>query len=89
MAYHVGCNPYTNVIYAGTINKVGDKWTRKSDVTEECLTAAREHLLNIAKKEETPEVGYYWDLPDGRMIGLRVTVIDKEEAKNIKATTAE
>ena len=33
--YHVGCGEISGRIYAGTINKKGDKWVNKTDVTEE------------------------------------------------------
>lgn len=41
--YHVGCGAFG--IYAGTINKKGDKWLHKSDVTDECISASAQFLL--------------------------------------------
>lgn len=41
--YHVGCGAFG--IYAGTLNKKGDMWRNKSDVTNEVLCAAAQHLM--------------------------------------------
>lgn len=41
--YRVGCGAFG--IYAGVINKKGDKWLRKSDVTDECIGASAQFLL--------------------------------------------
>ena len=76
--YHVGCSPENNVIYAGTINKTGDKWTNKTDVTEECLEAVTNHFLRIAQKEETNELGYRWQYEDGTTVFLKIVVETKE-----------
>jgi len=41
--YHVGCGMAR--IYAGTLNKQGNLWTRKSDVTDEAISAVAQYLL--------------------------------------------
>lgn len=41
--YHVGCGYFR--IYAGTLNKSEDRWTDKSDVTDEAVAAVAEFLL--------------------------------------------
>ena len=41
--YHVGCGAFG--IYAGTLNKRGDMWRNKSDVTDECLSASAQYLM--------------------------------------------
>ncbi len=41
--YHVGCG--MTKIYAGTLNKQGNLWTRKSDVTDEAISAVAQFLL--------------------------------------------
>ena len=40
--YHVGCG--IAGIYAGTVNKKGDEWLQKSDVTQEAIMAVIEHM---------------------------------------------
>lgn len=42
--YHVGCGAFG--IYAGTLNKRGDMWRNKSDVTMEAMGAVAQHLLD-------------------------------------------
>lgn len=42
--YHVGCG--LAGIYAGTLNKNGDRWLHKSDVTNETLCAAAQYLMD-------------------------------------------
>jgi len=46
--YHVGCGAFG--IYAGTLNKKGDMWTRKSDVTDEALDAVAEYLFKTGTR---------------------------------------
>lgn len=46
--YHVGCGAFG--IYAGTLNKNGDMWRNKSDVTHEALCAVAQHLLFDGKE---------------------------------------
>lgn len=41
--YHVGCGAFG--IYAGTLNKRGDMWLHKSDVTNDVLFCAAQYLL--------------------------------------------
>lgn len=41
--YHVGCGIFG--IYAGTLNKKGDMWLRKSEVTHEALDAVAGYLV--------------------------------------------
>lgn len=51
--YHVGCG--ITGIYAGTLNKKGDMWVNKSDVTDEAISAVAQFLL---EHEETMEFNY-------------------------------
>lgn len=51
--YHVGCGVFG--IYAGTLNKKGDKWINKSDVTHEAINAVAQFLL---EHEEALEFNY-------------------------------
>ena len=41
--YHVGCG--ITAIYAGTLNKKGDMWLHKSDVTNEAFNAVAQYCL--------------------------------------------
>lgn len=45
--YHVGCGLFG--IYAGTLNKKGDMWINKSDVTGEVLDSAFQYLFTNEK----------------------------------------
>ena len=51
--YHVGCG--ITGIFAGTINKKGDAWMNKSDVTDEAINAVAQFLL---EHEEAMEFNY-------------------------------
>lgn len=46
-AYHVGCG--ITAIWAGTLNKAGDKWSNKSEVTDEACSAVAQWLLQEDK----------------------------------------
>lgn len=46
--YHVGCG--ITGIFAGRLNKKGDMWVEKSDVTDEAVIAVAQFLL---EHEET------------------------------------
>ena len=41
--YHVGCG--ITGIFAGTLNKKGDMWANKSNVTDEAMRAVAQFLL--------------------------------------------
>ena len=45
--YHVGCG--ITAIWAGTLNAKGNMWRNKSDVTNECLSASAQYLLEKDK----------------------------------------
>jgi hypothetical protein len=45
--YHVGCGLFE--IYAGILNKSGDEWIDKSDVTNEAISAVALYLLDNNK----------------------------------------
>ena len=74
--YHVGCGAFG--IYAGTLNKNKTMWVNKSEATDECLVAARDYmvmeLLGGISCSKGHSGGYEWDLKDGRVVELRVTV---------------
>lgn len=42
--YHVGCG--ITGIFAGTLNKKGDRWINKSDVTDEAFSAVAQYCVN-------------------------------------------
>lgn len=46
--YHVGAGLFG--IYAGTVNKYGDQWRNKSEVTKEALCAAAQYLMENEKE---------------------------------------
>ena len=46
--YHVGCGVLG--IYAGRLNKKGDRWLSKSDVTEEVLDSTFDYLYTNKKE---------------------------------------
>ena len=46
--YHVGCGAFG--IYAGTLNKKGDMWLNKSEVTDEVLGASAQYLMEHEKE---------------------------------------
>ena len=41
--YHVGCGVFA--IYAGTLNKKGNMWLHKSDVTDEAFNAVAQYCI--------------------------------------------
>lgn len=46
--YHVGCGAF--YIYAGTLNNTKTMWRNKSEVTDECLSASAQYLIEHEKK---------------------------------------
>ena len=81
--YHVGCSLITGTIYAGTVNKKGDLWLNKSDVTEEALASVRDHLEMKAREEKTTFYGYEWSKKDGTVIQLSVKIKPPKEDFNV------
>ena len=78
--YHVGCGAVG--IFAGTLNKNKAMWQNKTECTDEALCAVRDYmvheLLGGTSCEKAKSSGYEWDLKDGRVVELRVTVKEKE-----------
>ena len=51
--YHVGCG--ITSIFAGTLNKKGDKWVNKSNVTDEAFSAVAQYCI---EHDEAMEFDY-------------------------------
>lgn len=66
--YHVGCG--ITGIYAGTLNKKGNMWINKSNVTDEAISAVAQFLL---ENEEAMEFNY-----QGKRYRLAVTQAEIE-----------
>lgn len=69
--YHVGCG--ITAIYAGTLNKKGNMWVNKSDVTDEAFNAVAQYCL---EHNEALEFDY-----DGKRYQLSVEEIKIESEK--------
>ena len=76
--YHVKVNNEGNII-AGTMTKTG-KFTNSSIVTSEALEAARDHLLYMTVKENTP-IAYSWNYPNGKTLIMKLEEKETEEIK--------
>ena len=76
--YHVGVG--VTGIFAGTLNKKGNMWLHKSDVTEEAERAVRDFMINELlggfSCSKATSSGYEWRLKDGRIVELRITIKD-------------
>ena len=48
--YHVGCG--ITGIFAGTLNKKGDMWVNKSDVTDEAMGSVAQYILENSEALE-------------------------------------
>ena len=68
--YHVCCG--FAGIYAGILNKKGDMWRAKSEVTKECLAASAQYL-------HENDSYFEFELKDGNK--YRLTVIKDTEDK--------
>ena len=66
--YHVGCG--ITGIFAGTLNKKGDKWLNKSDVTNEAFTAVAQYCI---EHNEAMNFNYH-----GKRYRLAVTRVENE-----------
>lgn len=71
--YHVGCGLCG--IYAGTLNKKGDMWLHKSDVTSEAIDAVIGHMYWKLPKGEKA-FAYAVKLRDGKYARLKLEVSD-------------
>lgn len=71
--YHVGCG--IAGIYAGTLNKKGDMWLHKSDVTKEAINAVIGHMyFEIPDGENS--FAYAVRLKNGKYARLKIEVSD-------------
>ena len=66
--YHIGCGIFA--IYAGTLNKKGNMWLHKSDVTNEAFDAVAQYCL---EHDEAMNFNY-----NGKRYRLAVTEIKAE-----------
>lgn len=67
------------MILAGSTTKTG-KFANSSVVTDEALSAVRDHLLIVTQKEQKP-MAYAWNYPNGKTIILKLEERDTEELK--------
>ena len=74
----IATSTLSNKIYVGRINKKGDLWLEKKDMTDDALCAVRDHLYGMLKKGQTT-VGYQWTRQDGKIVELRVTIKEAEK----------
>lgn len=66
----IGASALSKRIFLGTLNTIKSKWVgKKEDVTDMCLAAAAEHLLNCNKDICFPT-------KDGKFLVLSATVHD-------------
>lgn len=72
--YHVSMGLFG--IYAGIINKKGDKWLDKTDVTDEAINAVAGYMADKVKKGEN-SFAYALKRSDGKYITLKVELSDK------------
>nr|DAH36706.1 MAG TPA: hypothetical protein [Caudoviricetes sp.] len=87
-AYHVGCGAFA--IYAGTLNsKDKHLWQNKTECTDEALGAVRDYMVQECLgglHGDKLTGGYEWDLKDGRIVELRVTIKDGDKNAGIHQT---
>lgn len=69
--YHVGCGAFA--IYAGTLNKKGNMWLNKSEVTDEACSAVAQYLLSEEKD--------MYFIIRGKKYKLSVECIENDNAK--------
>lgn len=84
--YHIGAGTFG--IYAGTLNsKNKSLWQNKSDCTDEALCAVRDYmvseLLGGTKNPKTDTGGYEWNLKDGRVVELRISIKETQKEQEI------
>lgn len=72
--YHVGCG--ITGIFAGILNKKGDTWVNKSDVTNEAISAVAQFLL---EHEEAMTFSYH-----GKRYRLEVKKLRQREVEDGK-----
>ena len=70
--YHVGCGMLG--IYAGRLNKKGDQWLSKSDVTEEAIHSVFDYLYTN-KREIRAKV-------NGKEYSMRIVLCDAEGSES-------
>ena len=78
--YHVGCGAFA--IYAGTLQN-------KTECTDEALGAVRDYMVQECLgglHGDKLTGGYEWDMKDGRIVELRVTIKDGDKNAGIHQT---
>ena len=73
--YHVGCG--VTGIFAGTLNKKGNMWLNKSNVTDEAIMAVVDWLL--MERGDKKRHGYSFKMKNGSIAKLILEVEDNNE----------
>ncbi|MBQ3543524.1 MAG: hypothetical protein IJA34_00805 [Lachnospiraceae bacterium] len=77
--YHVGCG--ISNIYAGILNKSGDKWVEKTECTDEAINTVRDYmtfdLLGSLENPQQKTGAYIWKLKNGQTVELRISIKDE------------
>lgn len=64
--YHVGCGAFG--IYAGTVNKKGNMWLNKTEVTEEATHAVAQHVKQEMMSEKKSTRTDKFNFVDGSVL---------------------
>lgn len=80
--FHVQVGEISGVIYAGTFTMDGQKWSKRTDVTEEAIAAVRDYFVRKAQSNDVNSYFYQWHRKDGKTVELRVSIKDDEERAN-------
>lgn len=67
--YHVGCG--FAGIYAGTLNKKGNMWVNKSDVTEEAICSVVQYLYEQIPNDKNG-IAYIYTFRNGDKVRVAV-----------------
>lgn len=67
--YHVGCG--FAGIYAGTLNKKGDMWKDKNDVTDEAIRSVVQHMYEQIPKDKNG-IAYIYTFRNGDKVRVAV-----------------
>ena len=70
---HVECSVFGTAIYAGKLNKKGNMWTQKKDVTKETIEAVRDYFVRLLPDDKNKYL-YEWSRKDGKKVRLSVEI---------------
>ena len=77
----IDCSPLSNSLRICRVGKSGTNILEQEDRENEIISAVRDFLVELAKRNESNTFGYEWKRKDGKIVELRLTIKEGEKTE--------